>query len=235
MAATLVAKPARKYWAEAIGTFWLVFAGAATVLFDSGTGNIGIATAFGLTVVTMAYAIGRISGGHFNSAVSVGAVVAGRMPANELIPYIVSQLVGGTLAALLLWVIATGKAGAPSGGFASTGYGEHSPGGFSLASAAIAEIVATGFFVLIILGVTAKKAHPSLAPLAIGLALTLVHFAILPISGASVNPARSSATAIVAAISGTTWPLVQLWLFWVAPIIGAAIAGWAYKEIFADE
>ena len=233
--AAMVGKSARKYWAEGIGTFWLVFAGIGTVLLDSATGNIGIAAAFGLAVLTAAYAIGRVSGGHYNPAVTVGLAVAGRLPHREILPYIIAQLVGGILAAFLLWCIAGGKAGFTVGGFASNGYEAHSPGGYSLLSCAIIEIAMTAFFVVVILGATAKKAHASLAPLAIGLALTLVHLGSLPVSGTSVNPARSTATALVAIAGGTSWPVLELWLFWLAPLVGAALAGWAYREIFADE
>ncbi|HLL27277.1 MAG TPA: aquaporin Z [Xanthobacteraceae bacterium] len=231
----MVGKPARKYWAEGIGTFWLVFAGIGTVLMDTATGNIGIAVAFGLAVLTAAYAIGRVSGGHYNPAVTIGLAAAGRLPHREIIPYVLAQLAGGILAAFVLWWIAGGKAGFTVGGFASNGYEAHSPGAYSLLSCALIEIVATAFFVTVILGVTARKAHAALAPLAIGFALTLAHLASLPVSGTGLNPARSSATAIVAAVGGTTWPLLELWLYWLAPLVGAALAGWAYREIFADE
>jgi len=235
LAKTLVGKSARKYWAEAIGTFWLIFAGIGTVLLGSGGNNLNIGIAFGLAVLTAAYAIGRISGGHYNPAVTVGLAAGGRFPAADVMPYILAQLVGGIIAAFALWCIGSGKAGFTVGGFASNGYAAHSPGGFSIGAVAVAEVIATAFFVLVILGITARRAHTSFAPLAIGLALTLVHLAILPVSGASVNPARSTATAVVAAAGGTSWPVAELWLFWAAPIIGAAIAGWAYREIFADE
>lgn len=235
MAKPLVHKSARKYWAEALGTFWLVFAGVATVLLNPTTGNLGIALAFGLTVLTGVYALGRISGGHFNPAVTLGAVMGGRLPSGEAVFYILAQLVGGILAALVLYGIASGKAGFSAGGFGSTGFDTHSQGGYSAVSAFAAELVATFFFVFIILGVTARKAHHSLAAIAIGLALTLVHLAIIAVSGSSVNPARSTATAVAALIGGTNWPLVQLWLYWLAPLVGGAFAGWAYKEIFADE
>ena len=231
----MVGKSARKYWAEGIGTFWLVFTGIGTVLLDGATGNIGIAVAFGLAVLTAAYAIGRVSGGHYNPAVTVGVAVAGRLPHREILPYIIAQLVGGIIAAFLLWSIAGGKAGFTVGGFASNGYATHSPDGYSLLSCAIIEIAMTAFFVVVILGATAKRAHASLAPLAIGLALTLVHLGSLPVSGTGVNPARSTATALVAIAGGTSWPVLELWLFWLAPLVGAALAGWAYREIFADE
>jgi aquaporin Z len=235
VAKPLVHKSARKYWAEALGTFWLVFAGVATILFNPTTGNLGIALAFGLTVLTGVYALGRISGGHFNPAVTVGTVAGGRMPADEAVLYILAQLIGGILGALALFAIASGKAGFAPGGFGSTGFASHSQGNYSMIAAGAAELIATFFFVLVILGATARKAHHSLAPLAIGLALTLVHLAIIGVSGSSVNPARSTATAVVALIGGTNWPVMELWLYWLAPIVGGALAGWAYKEIFADE
>ena len=235
MASAMVGKSARKYWAEGIGTFWLVFAGIGTVLLDGATGNIGIAMAFGLAIVTGVYAFGRISGGHYNPAVTVGLATGGRFPNEEIIPYILSQLVGGTLAAFLLWGIASGKGGFTIGSFASNGYAAHSPGAYSLLACAIIEVVMTAFFIAVILGVTAKKAHAALAPLAIGFTLTLVHLGSLPVSGTGVNPARSTATAIVALWGGTSWPVLELWLYWVAPIVGAALAGWAYREIFADD
>lgn len=235
MAKPPVQKSARKYWAEAIGTFWLVLAGVATILFNPTTGNLGIALAFGLTVLTGVYALGRISGGHFNPAVTIGAVVGGRTPVEEAVYYILAQVVGGILAALLLYGIASGKAGFAAGGFGSTGFESHSQGNYSAVTAFVAELVMTFMFVMVILAVTAKKAHAALAPLAIGLTLTLIHLAILPVSGSSVNPARSTATAVTALIGGTNWPLIQLWLYWLAPLVGGALAGWAYKEIFADE
>ena len=231
----MVGRNARKYWAEGVGTFWLVFAGIGTVLLDGPAGTIGIAVAFGLAVLTAAYAIGRISGGHYNPAVTVGLAVAGRLPNREIIPYILAQLVGGIIAAFVLWWIAGGKAGFATGAFASNGYAAHSPGNYGLPACAAIEFVATAFFVIVILGTTARRAHEALAPLAIGLALTLAHLASLQVSGTGVNPARSSATAIVAAAGGTLWPLFELWLYWLAPIIGGAVAGWAYREIFADD
>jgi aquaporin Z len=235
MAGVMLNRSARKYWAEGIGTFWLVFAGIGTVLLDTATGNIGIALAFGLAVLTAVYAIGRVSGGHFNPAVSVGLAVAGRLPHREVVPYILSQLAGGILAAFLLWLIANGKAGFIAGGFASNGYEAHSPGTYGLLSCALIEIVMTAFFVTIILGATARRAHVNMAPLAIGLALTLAHLGSLSVSGTGLNPARSTATALVAAAGGTSWPLLELWLYWLAPLVGGAVAGWAYREIFADE
>lgn len=235
MATSSVSKSSRKYWAEAIGTFWLIFAGIGTVLLGSGGNNLNIGIAFGLAVLTAVYAIGRVSGGHYNPAITVGLAVGGRFPNDEVLPYILSQLIGGTIAAFILWLIASGKGAFTPGGFASNGFGIHSPGGYSLLACAIAEIIGTAFFVMVVMGVTARKAHGSLAPLAIGLTLTLIHLAILPVSGASVNPARSTATAIVALVGGTSWPIIELWLFWVAPVVGGAIGGWAYREIFADE
>jgi aquaporin Z len=233
--AAMVGRTARKYWAEGIGTFWLVFAGIGTVLLDAPTGNFGIAVAFGLAVLTAAYAIGRISGGHYNPAVTVGLAVAGRLPSREVIPYVLAQLVGGIVAAFVLWGIASGRAGFAVGGFASNGYAGHSPGGYGMISCALIEAVMTAFFVAIILGASARRAHAALAPLAIGFTLTLVHLGSLSVSGTGVNPARSSATAIVAAVGGTTWPVLELWLYWLAPLVGGAIAGWAYREIFADD
>lgn len=232
----------RKYWAEAFGSFWLVFGGAATVLYSAavpqaGVGYLGISLAFGLTVVTGAYAFARISGAHFNPAITVGMAVNGRLPTREVVPYIASQLVGGFLAALVLYWIATGRAGnVLAGGFASTGYGEHSLGKFSMLACFVTEVVMTFFFVTVILAVTARKATADLAPLAIGLTLTLIHLGAIHVSGASVNPMRSTSTALIPAIfSGPMWPIQELWLYWAAPIVGGAIAGWVYKEVFADE
>ena len=232
----------RKYWAEAFGSFWLVFGGCATVLYSAavpqaGVGYLGISLAFGLTVVTGAYAFARISGAHFNPAITVGMAVNGRLPTREVVPYIASQLVGGFLAALVLYWIATGRAGnVLAAGFASTGYGEHSLGRFSMLACFVTELVMTFFFVTIILAVTARKATADLAPLAIGLTLTLIHLGAIHVSGASVNPMRSTSTALIPAIfGGPNWPLIELWLYWVAPIIGGGAAGWVYKEVFADD
>jgi len=232
----------RKYWAEAFGSFWLVFGGAATVLYSAavpqaGVGYLGISLAFGLTVVTGAYAFARISGAHFNPAITVGMAVNGRLPTREVVPYVASQLVGGFIAALILYWIATGRAGnVLAGGFASTGYGEHSLGKFSMLASFVTEVVMTFFFVTVILAVTARKATADLAPLAIGLTLTLIHLGAIHVSGASVNPMRSTSTALIPAIfGGPMWPIQELWLYWAAPLIGGAGAGWVYKEVFADE
>ena len=219
--------------AEFLGTFWLVFGGCGSAVISAafpnlGIGLLGVALAFGLTVLTMAYAIGHISGCHLNPAVSIGLAAAKRFPASELLPYIVAQLVGGILAAGLLFVIASGKAGFDlSGGFASNGYAEHSPGGYSLVSCLTAEAVLTFMFLMIILGATDKRAPQGFAPLAIGLGLTLIHLIGIPITNLSVNPARSTGPAVF--VGG--WALQQLWLFWVAPIVGAAVAGIAYPAL----
>jgi aquaporin Z len=227
----------RKLAAEALGTFWLVFAGCGSALFAAGfpqlgIGFTGVSLAFGLTVLTMAYAVGPISGGHFNPAVSTGLAVAGRFPWSQVGPYIGAQLVGGVLAAIVLYAILSGKAGFTNvGGFAANGFGELSPGGYSMTSAFVAEAVLTGFFLLIILGATDKRAAPGFAPIAIGLALTLIHLVSIPITNTSVNPARSTSQALFA---GGGF-IGQLWLFWAAPIIGALIAGVVYKALLADE
>jgi len=226
-----------KLAAEIFGTFWLVFGGcgsavlAAMFLADGtqlGIGFVGVSLAFGLTVLTMAYAIGHISGCHLNPAVTVGLVVAGRHPKSELIPYIVAQVVGGIAGAAVLYLIASGKEGfSTTGGFASNGFGEHSPGGYSMAAALTAEIVLTFFFLMIILGATDKRAPQGFAPIAIGLGLTLIHLIGIPVSNLSVNPARSTGPALF--VGG--WAIQQLWLFWLAPIVGAALAGIVYPLI----
>ena len=223
-----------KLIAEFFGTFWLVFGGcgsavlAAMFLADGtqlGIGFVGVSLAFGLTVMTMAYAIGHISGCHLNPAVTVGLVVAGRHPKSEMIPYFIAQIVGGIAGAGVLYLIASGKAGfSTAGGFASNGFAEHSPGGYSMVSALVAEIVLTFFFLMIILGATDKRAPQGFAPIAIGLGLTLIHLIGIPVTNLSVNPARSTGPAIF--VGG--WALAQLWLFWVAPIIGAILAGVVY-------
>jgi len=216
--------------AELVGTFWLVLGGCGSAVLAAafpglGIGLLGVALAFGLTVVTMAYAVGHISGGHFNPAVSVGLAVARRFPARELPTYIIAQLIGGILAAAVLYVIASGVPTFDvSAGFASNGYGDHSPGGYSLAAGLVCEVVMTCGFLVVILGATDKRAHAALAPLAIGLALTLIHLVSIPVTNTSVNPARSTGVALFAG----GWALAQLWAFWVAPIVGAAIAGGLY-------
>ncbi|PZU88784.1 MAG: aquaporin Z [Shinella sp.] len=218
--------------AEFLGTFWLVFGGCGSAILaaafpELGIGFLGVALAFGLTVLTMAYAVGGISGGHFNPAVSVGLAVAGRFEAGKLPHYIVSQVLGAIVAAAVLYVIATGKAGVDLGGFASNGYGEHSPGGYSLVSALLIEIVLTAFFLIIILGSTHGKAPAGFAPIAIGLALTLIHLISIPVTNTSVNPARSTGQALFAG----GWALQQLWLFWLAPIVGAVAGALLWRAL----
>lgn len=227
----------KKLVAEFLGTFWLVFGGCGSAVLaaafpELGIGLLGVALAFGLTVLTGAYAFGGISGGHFNPAVSVGLMVAGRFPAKDLIPYVIVQLIGAIVAAAVLYVIVTGKADFTTiGGFAANGYGEHSPGGYSLASALIIEIVLTFMFLMIILGATHGRVPTGFAPIAIGLALTLIHLISIPVTNTSVNPARSTGPALF--VGG--WALQQLWLFWVAPIVGAVIAGIVHKAALGDD
>jgi aquaporin Z len=229
-----------KTLAEFFGTFWLVFGGCGSAVLAAmfltgdaspvnlGIGFVGVSLAFGLTVMTMAYAIGHISGCHLNPAVTVGLIVSGRHPASEALPYIIAQVLGGIAGAGVLYLIASGKAGFDAaGGFASNGYGEHSPAGYSMAAALVAEIVLTFFFLLIILGATDKRAPKGFAPIAIGLGLTLIHLIGIPVTNLSVNPARSTAPALFA---GGAF-ISQLWLFWLAPIIGAALAGIVYPFI----
>lgn len=223
--------------AEFIGTFWLVFGGCGSAVLAAaypglGIGFLGVALAFGLTVLTMAYAIGHISGCHLNPAVSVGLATGKRFPVSELLPYITAQVAGALTAAAVLLVIASGKAGFDlSGGLASNGYGDHSPGGYSLLACLVAEIVLTFMFLLIILGATDRRAPKGFAPIPIGLALTLIHLIGIPVTNLSVNPARSTGPAIVAG----GWALQQLWLFWIAPIVGAILAGVVYSALFSDE
>lgn len=222
-----------KYLAEFIGTFWLVFGGCGSAVLaaafpELGIGFAGVALAFGLTVLTGAYALGHVSGGHFNPAVSVGLWVGGRFDAKDLVPYIIAQVVGGILAAFILYLIVQGQAGiAGTGGFATNGYGDLSPGKYSLVSALIIEIVLTAVFLIVILGATDKRAPAGFAPIAIGLALTLIHLISIPVTNTSVNPARSTAVALFA----ETAALSQLWLFWVAPIVGAIIGAIIYKIV----
>jgi aquaporin Z len=218
--------------AEFLGTFWLVFGGCGSAVLaaafpELGIGFMGVAFAFGLTVLTMAFAVGGISGGHFNPAVSVGLAVAGKFPAGRVVPYIVAQVVGAIVAAGVLYVVASGKAGFELGGFASNGYGEHSPGGYSLVSALVIEIVLTLFFIFIILGSTSSRVPAGFAPIAIGLALTLIHLISIPVTNTSVNPARSTGQALF--VGG--WALQQLWLFWVAPLIGGVLGGIVWKAV----
>ncbi|MEM1082500.1 MAG: aquaporin Z [Verrucomicrobiota bacterium] len=239
-------KSIQKLIAEFFGTFWLVFGGcgsavlAANFLTDAGDtpinlgiGFVGVAFAFGLTVLTMAYAIGHISGCHLNPAVTIGLVVGGRHPASELFPYIIAQVIGGAAGAGVLAVIAGGKEGFDlvASGFAANGFGEHSPGGYSMVACLVAEIVLTFFFLMIILGATDKRAPAGFAPIAIGLGLTLIHLIGIPVTNLSVNPARSTGPALF--VGG--WAIQQLWLFWIAPIVGAALAGAIYPRIAGDD
>ncbi len=227
----------KKLAAEFIGTFVLVFGGCGAAVVSAaypqlGIGFVGVALAFGLTVLTMVYAVGHISGGHFNPAVSVGLAFGKRFPFKELIPYVVVQVLGAILASTVLYLIASGKSGfSLSGGFASNGYGAHSPGGYSLVACFIAEVVLTFIFVLVIHGATDKRAPAGFAGIAIGLALTLCHLVGIPITNTSVNPARSTGPALF--VGG--WAIQQLWLFWVAPIIGGAIAGLVYLGLFEEK
>lgn len=222
----------KKLVAEFLGTAWLVFGGCGSAIFaaaypELGIGFAGVALAFGLTVLTMVYAIGHISGCHLNPAVSVGLWAGGRFDAKDLIPYIVSQVLGATFGALILYLIVSGKPGAEIGGFAANGYGEHSPDGYGMVSGLIAEIVLTFMFLIVILGSTHSKAPKGFAGISIGLSLTLIHLISIPITNTSVNPARSTSQALFVG----DWALGQLWLFWVAPIIGALIAGFVYKAL----
>ena len=226
-----------KLGAEFFGTFWLVFGGCGSAVLAAafpqvGIGLLGVSFAFGLTVLTMAYAVGHISGCHLNPAVSVGLCTAGRFPQKDLIGYIVAQVAGAIAGAGVLYVIASGKAGFDvAGGFASNGYAEHSPGGYSLVAALVAEFVLTFFFLFVILGATDRRAPAGFAPIAIGLCLTLIHLISIPVTNTSVNPARSTGPALF--VGG--WALSQLWLFWVAPILGAALAGFVYPRLSRED
>jgi len=227
----------RRATAEFIGTFWLVFGGCGSAVLAAafpslGIGFVGVALAFGLTVLTMAYAIGHISGCHLNPAVSVGLVVGKRFPASDLAAYVVAQILGGIAGAGVLYVIASGKTGfSLAGGFASNGYDLHSPGGYSMVACLVAEIVLTFMFLMIILGSTDKRAPQGFAPIAIGLGLTLIHLIGIPVTNLSVNPARSTGPALF--VGG--WAVQQLWLFWLAPIAGAAIAGIVYPAVMGEQ
>ena len=227
----------RKLGAEFIGTFWLVLGGCGSAVLaaghpDVGIGWLGVSLAFGLTVLTMAFAIGHISGCHLNPAVSIGLCVGGRFSKAELIPYIVAQVLGGLAGGVVLYLIASGQEGfSAAGGFASNGYGANSPGGYGLLAALVCEVVMTFIFLMIILGATDKRAHAGLAPIAIGLGLTLIHLISIPVTNTSVNPARSTAVAFFAGGPAIT----QLWLFWVAPIVGAALAGIAWCWLGKDD
>jgi len=223
----------QKYGAEFFGTFWLVLGGCGSAVLaasfpEVGIGWVGVSFAFGLTVLTMAFAIGHISGCHLNPAVTVGLWYGGRFPVNQILPYIVAQVLGAIAAGGVLYVIASGQAGFDlSGGFASNGFGEHSPGGYSLLAAAVTEIVMTMMFLIVILGATDDRAPKGFAPIAIGLCLTLIHLISIPVTNTSVNPARSTGVAIFAG----DWALAQLWLFWVAPIVGGVLGAIVYRFI----
>ncbi|AAO10407.1 TPA: aquaporin Z [Vibrio vulnificus] len=223
-----------KYLAELFGTFWLVLGGCGSAVLaaafpDVGIGLLGVSLAFGLTVLTMAFAIGHISGCHLNPAVTIGLWAGGRFEAKEIVPYILAQVIGGVIAGGVLYTIASGQMGfdATSSGFASNGYGEHSPGGYSLTSALVTEVVMTMMFLLVILGATDQRAPQGFAPIAIGLCLTLIHLISIPVTNTSVNPARSTGVALYVG----DWATAQLWLFWVAPILGALLGAVAYKLI----
>jgi aquaporin Z len=226
----------KRAMAEFVGTFWLVFGGCGSALFAAafpslGIGFTGVALAFGLTVVTMVYGLGHISGGHFNPAISFGLLVGKRFPAADLLPYVIAQLAGGIAAAGVLFIIATGKAGFDvHAGFASNGYGLHSPGGYNALAAFVAEAVLTAFFLIVIMGSTDDRAPKGFAPLAIGLCLTLIHLICIPITNTSVNPARSTGPAIFEG----GWALQQLWLFWVAPLVGAGVGAGIYRTLFGE-
>lgn len=228
-------KLSNRLFAEFLGTLWLVLGGCGSAVLaaafpDVGIGLHGVSLAFGLTVLTMAYAIGHVSGCHLNPAVSIGLVAGGRFKASELVPYVVAQVAGGIAGAWLLYTIASGRPGFDiAGGLASNGYGAHSPGGYSLASGFLTEILMTFVFLVIILGATDARAPKGFAPIAIGLGLTLIHLISIPVTNTSVNPARSTGPALM--VGG--WAIQQLWLFWVAPIVGAAIAGIVYRKAFA--
>ena len=226
----------KKYAAEFIGTFWLVLGGCGSAVLaaafpEVGIGLTGVSLAFGLTVLTMAFAIGHISGCHLNPAVSIGLWAGGRFPAKDLLPYIVAQVAGGIVAGGVLYLIASGKAGfSLSGGFASNGYGEHSPGGYALGAALVCEVVMTMMFLVVILGATDARAPAGFAPIAIGLCLTLIHLISIPVTNTSVNPARSTGVAVY--VGG--WAVEQLWLFWLAPIVGALIGAVIYRVIGSE-
>ncbi len=227
----------KKLSAELIGTAWLVLGGCGSAVIAAafpnvGIGLLGVSLAFGLTVLTMAYSIGSVSGCHLNPAVTFGLAAAGRHPKNEVLPYVVAQLIGGVIGAAILYLIASGKAGFDlTAGFASNGYGDHSPGGYSLVSCFVTELVATAFFLFIILSSTDKKAAPGFAPLAIGLSLTLIHLLTIPVTNTSVNPARSLGPALF--VGG--WAIEQLWLFFVAPILGGLMGAFIYKSVVSTE
>ena len=227
----------KKYGAEFIGTFWLVLGGCGSAVLAAafpnvGIGLLGVSFAFGLTLLTMAFAIGHISGCHINPAVSVGLWAGGRFPGNQLLPYIVAQVLGGLVAGGVLYLIASGKAGFElSAGFAANGYGEHSPGGYSLVAALVTEVVMTMMFLFIIMGATDKLAPQGFAPIAIGLGLTLIHLISIPVTNTSVNPARSTGVALFVG----DWALSQLWLFWLAPIVGGGLGAVVYRAVAEEK
>ena len=240
--------------AECIGTFWLVLGGCGSAvlaaafiaeveaqefstIFPLGIGFVGVSLAFGLTVLTMAYAVGHISGGHFNPAVSFGLWAGKRFPGRELLPYIVAQLLGAVVAAGLLYLIASGRAGFELGGsnpLATNGFGDHSPGGYNFLACLITEVVMTFIFLIIILGATDARAPQGFAPVAIGLALTLIHLISIPVTNTSVNPARSTGPALIVGLTGNLELVAQVWVFWLAPIVGAVLAGWVYNAVLAE-
>jgi aquaporin Z len=227
----------KRLGAEFLGTFWLVLGGCGSAVLAAavptlGIGFAGVSLAFGLTVLTMAYAVGHVSGGHFNPAVSLGLVVGGRFAAADLLGYVIAQVLGAIAAGGVLYLIASGKAGFDvSAGFASNGFAEHSPGGYSMTAALVCEIVLTAFFLIVILGATDARAPAGFAPIAIGLCLTLIHLISIPVTNTSVNPARSTGVAVF--VGG--WAVQQLWLFWVAPLVGAVLGGVIYKAVLAKE
>ncbi|MBY6197522.1 aquaporin Z [Vibrio hangzhouensis] len=227
-----------RYLAEVFGTFWLVLGGCGSAVLaatfpDVGIGLLGVSFAFGLTVLTMAFAIGHISGCHLNPAVTVGLWIGGRFDVKEILPYIIAQVIGGILAGGVLYIIASGQNGfdAVASGFASNGYGEHSPGQYSLTAALVTEVVMTAMFLIVIMGATDDRAPKGFAPIAIGLCLTLIHLISIPVTNTSVNPARSTGVALYVG----DWALSQLWLFWLAPIVGAIIGAWVYKSLIGSD
>ncbi|PZA13122.1 aquaporin Z [Rhodopseudomonas palustris] len=226
----------QKYAAEFIGTFWLTFAGCGSAVIAAGfpqvgIGLVGVSLAFGLSVITMAYAIGHVSGAHLNPAVTLGLAAGGRFPPGQIVPYVIAQVVGAVVASAVLYVIASGTAGFDlAKGFAANGYGAHSPGGYSLVAALVSEVVMTMMFLFVIMGATHGKAPAGFAPLAIGLALTLIHLVSIPVTNTSVNPARSTGPALF--VGG--WAIQQLWLFWVAPLIGGVLGGLLYRWLSPD-
>ncbi len=226
----------RRAFVEGIGTFWLVLGGCGTAVLaakfpDVGVGLVGVSLAFGLTVLTMAFAIGHISGCHLNPAVTLGLWAGRRIPGKDVLPYIVAQVVGGIIAGGVLYLIASGKTAFAPGAFASNGYGEHSPGGYALGSCALTEVVMTLMFLFVIMGATDKRAPAGLAPIAIGLCLTLIHLVSIPVTNTSVNPARSTGVALFAA----DWAVAQLWLFWLAPAAGGLVGGLLYRLVGGEE